>query len=109
VKLIIAISAFFFILCSSSFANVEKRGFSLNANCYLNGGSNAVCEACNFQYNRVIRCSMQIRGMSSRGFWFNGYQNAIVYPGQCMNGYVYANNPYVDPLVDSQARVNCSF
>lgn len=103
-KLLIVALAF---LSTFTYA-VEKR-VNLNANCYVNGGANAVCEVCNFAYSRPVQCAMQIRGLTSRRFWFNGHQNGIVYPGQCMNGYVYANNPYVDPLIDAQARVNCRF
>jgi len=101
------------LICLSALSvsanNKVMNKLYMNANCFVNGGVNAVCEACNYSYNRPVRCAMQIRGMSSRGFWFNGNQFGVLYPGQCMNGYVYANNPYVDPLVDANASVNCQF
>ncbi len=81
----------------------------LYANCWLNGGVSAACETCNYNYNVPIRCQMSIRGLSYRGFWFTSNQSQILYPGQCMNGHVYANNPYYDSLVDASASTYCSF
>ncbi len=88
--------------------NAQSR-VNLKANCYINGGKNAVCEVCNNRYSRPIRCSMKIKGITSYGYWFKGNQNGIVYPGSCMSGYVSANNSYRDPLVDAQAYASCRF
>ena len=99
----------FKVLLATLFLSVSTYAVNLRANCWVNGGVNAVCEACNFSYHRPIFCSMQVRGVSSRGFWFNGMQSGVVYPGQCINGYVYANNPYIDPLVHATANTQCQF
>lgn len=99
--------AFLFTLPLSTSANQQK--FNLNATCFLQSGAQAVCEVCNYQFSRPVACEMQARGLTSRRFWFTGFNRAILYPGQCMNAVVYANNPYVDPLIDARAAVNCRF
>ncbi|WP_417335482.1 hypothetical protein [Halobacteriovorax marinus] len=96
-----------FIMSLSTVASTQKLNFA--ANCWINGGANAVCETCNFAYSRPIFCQMSIQGVTSRGFWFNGQQQGVVYPGQCISGYVYANNSYMDPLVNANANTNCRF
>ncbi|MCF8059230.1 MAG: hypothetical protein K9K67_08040 [Bacteriovoracaceae bacterium] len=82
--------------------------FNVQANCWLNGGTNAVCEACNNTY-QPLYCEMQVQGVTNASYWFDGFQNGYVYSGQCIRGVVYANNPYVDPLVNARAVVRCRF
>ncbi len=83
--------------------------FNLQANCYINNYSSASCQACNWNFYRPIFCQMRVNAQTSRGAFFNAFQNAYVYPGQCMNGFVNANNPYFDPLVFANAHVVCRF
>ncbi|MGI4992000.1 hypothetical protein ACRXCV_05195 [Halobacteriovorax sp. GFR7] len=82
---------------------------SANANCWVNGGGQAVCEVCNHYYSRPIYCNMNMRGLTAYGAWMTAFQNGYVMPGQCINGFVRANNPYVDPLVDANVNFNCRF
>ena len=86
---------------------VEK--INIQANCWISGGANAVCEVCNYQFSQPMLCQMNVSGKTYRGFNFQGIQKGVVVPGQCMNGYVYANNPSFDPLIDAWANVNCRF
>lgn len=81
--------------------------FNLNANCYIQGGVQAQCEVCNFISYRPIRCVMNVRGVSSYGAHMTAQLNGIIQPGVCANGYVRANNPYIDPLVHATAVVRC--
>ncbi|WP_372652991.1 hypothetical protein [Halobacteriovorax sp.] len=97
---------FSFVLLTFS---VNAQTVNLKANCYLSGGKSAVCEVCNDSYSRPIRCAMKIRGITSYGYWFKGSQRGVLRPGSCMSGYVSANNPYTDPLVDAQAYASCRF
>lgn len=81
--------------------------FTSRANCFLINGAKAQCEACNFASYRPLRCSLNIQGQTSRGFFFTGVQHGVIMPGQCMRGFVFANNPYMDPLVGANANVTC--
>jgi hypothetical protein len=89
--------------------NTSAQWVNLPANCYINGGSVAYCEACNFSYTRPVVCQMNIQGQTSYGFSLQGFQNGWVQSGQCIRGQVYANNPWRDPLVFANAFVNCRF
>lgn len=83
--------------------------FNVNANCFLSSGATASCEACNFVSHRPIFCRMKVQGQTSYGAWFKGNQAGWVSSGQCIFGNVYANNPYIDPLIFADARVQCRF
>ena len=106
----VSLSFLFFIIFSASSTSANSNyKINMRANCFINGGANAVCEVCNYQFSRPILCQMTMRGLTSRRFFMNGQQTGVVLPGQCMQGFVYANNPYVDPLIDAQANVSCRF
>lgn len=82
--------------------------FNFQANCLLNGGVNAVCKACNSTY-QTMYCEMRVQGVTRSSFWYNGFQSGHVSSGQCIQGFVYANNPYLDPLINASATVQCRF
>jgi hypothetical protein len=94
-------------------AKIQAQGFnqsfSINANCFTDGGRVGYCEACNFAYARPVFCQMNIQGQTSYGYSFQAVQRGWVFSGQCIRGQVYANNPYRDPLVFANAFVNCRF
>lgn len=77
------------------------------ANCFLISGAKAQCEACNFAGYRPVTCTLNIQGRTYSGFTFNGTQSQVLLPGQCMRGFVYANNPYRDPLAGAFGNVVC--
>ncbi len=92
-------------LSTLSFADVEV--FTQRAYCEINAGRSANCEVCNFESYAPIHCEMSIRGRTLYGFWFQGSQVGAIPYGQCMYGYVYANNPIRDPLVSADAYASC--
>ncbi|WP_372656214.1 hypothetical protein [Halobacteriovorax sp.] len=81
--------------------------FTSRANCFLISGSKAQCEACNYASYRPIQCTLNIQGRTSYGNSFNGVQSGVILPGQCMRGFVFANNPFRDPLVSAFGNVTC--
>jgi hypothetical protein len=81
--------------------------FTVNANCFVQQGRTAVCEVCNYQY-RTFFCQMRINGQTRSGAWLNGFQNLMLYPGQCASGYVHAINPFMDPLFFANAQATCN-
>lgn len=81
--------------------------FTSRANCFLVSGSKAQCEVCNFASYKPIQCSLNILGRTSYGHSFTGVQNGVILPGQCMRGFVFANNPFIDPLVSAFGNVTC--
>ena len=88
--------------------NLSAQEFmTKRAYCELNAGSNARCEVCNFESYHPIHCQMSVRGQTLHGFWFQGAQQGMVAPGQCMYGYVYARNPFQDPLIFADAQAHC--
>ena len=91
----------------SIFSINSNAYFTSRANCFLVNGSKAQCEACNFASYRPIQCTLNIQGRTSYGYTFTGVQNGLIMPGQCMRGFVFANNPYMDPLVGAFANVTC--
>ena len=99
-KIILALAIALFSLNTSAF-------YTLNANCYLNSGSSASCQVCNYGY-RVARCQMRITGRTFYGAWLNVASNITLLPGQCTQGFVAARNPYADRLVNAFARVHCN-
>ena len=103
VKVIIVILG----LVLGSAANAQQW-FSVNANCSVNAG-NIQCTACNYSYNRAISCRLDARAVSAYGYWMNQYNTGTLYPGNCMNVYIYANNPYNDPIVNGSASAQCRF
>ncbi len=92
-----------------SLKSFSYQWFNVQANCYINNYSSASCQACNWNSYRPMFCHMNVSAQSSRGAFFNAFQNGYVYPGQCITGFVRANNPYFDPLVFAQANVRCRF
>lgn len=98
-----------FVFVVVGFLSTTQAYVNASANCWVNGGGQAVCEVCNSYYSSPIACRMNIRGLTANGYWLNGRQSGYVMPGQCINGYVRANNPYVDPLIDANVNFNCRF
>ncbi|MEE3079841.1 MAG: hypothetical protein VX341_10930 [Bdellovibrionota bacterium] len=104
-KSLIKIISFLIISYSASAFN----WFPVQSYCQLNQGQGASCQVCNWQGYRPIFCRMNVVGRSSYGAFFNGFQQGWVYPGQCISGFVRANNPYYDPLVFANANAQCRF
>ncbi len=97
------------LLLSTLFAlEASANWFRLPASCFVNSGVSASCQACNYNY-RPIFCSFTTNGVTYRGSYFQGFNNTWIYPGNCANGYVYAQNPYIDPLASANATVNCRY
>lgn len=63
---------------------------------------------CN-NFGRPIYCDGNVYGQTRFGATMYGTINGPVYPGSCINGYVYANNPYADPLVIVNGQVDCQW
>lgn len=86
----------------------SENTFTQRGYCEINAGDSATCEICNYESYRPIRCQMSIRGKTLYGLWFQGSQYGAIAYGQCMYGYVYANNPMRDPLISAEASATCS-
>lgn len=99
-----------FLVGLASLLSVASFGqsFRMQANCYLNSGSSAYCQVCNYEGYTML-CNIRSRGMTSQGYWINNQGTVRVHPGQCAHATVYANNPRFDPLVDASASANCRF
>ncbi len=109
-KIVFALWATLFISATSAQEldqSTESGVFTQRAYCEINAGQSAICEVCNYESYRPIRCEMSIRGQTLYGFWFQGHQVGSITYGQCMYGYVYANNPMRDPLVSVDAYATC--
>ena len=94
-------------LLFSTFSMSVSAFYTLSASCFVNNGRSAVCTACNYRYT-VARCQMGISGRTFRGAWINGQQYMTLLPGQCAQGYVFANNAFIDPLRFANANVRCN-
>lgn len=81
--------------------------FSVQGSCHVDGAS-ASCEIYN-QWAYPAYCIANAKGRTSYGFWANGVVQGWVYPGQSLNVYVYATNPWQDPLINATVSANCNF
>lgn len=86
----------------------QKGWFNLQADCYIEQGRIAYCQACNSQF-RPIFCRGRIEGRTYYGSWLSAQGGQWVRPGQCMTGHVYARNPIYDPLVYARADIYCRY
>lgn len=107
----------FLFLLSSSFSSLAdsvnelesgQESVRRQAYCEINSGHFARCEVCNFESYRPLLCELYVRGQTLYGYWFEGKKKAMVAPGQCMYGQVFARNPMVDPLVTADAHAFCN-
>ncbi|ATH08646.1 hypothetical protein BIY24_12020 [Halobacteriovorax marinus] len=97
-----------FLIAVLALVSVSSNAYyTAAANCFLVSGAQAQCEACNFAGYRPLTCTLNVQGRTSYGYSFNGVQTKVLLPGQCMRGFVYANNPYMDPLVGAFGNVTC--
>lgn len=83
------------------------NAFSLQAYCQVNRAQ-ATCFVNNHLYQPVF-CQAQATGITSYGYAANAWANGWIYPGQSVSLYVYAQNPYNDPLMNAQVFTNCRF
>lgn len=88
-------------------AMAQNGPFTVSANCSFNPAVGQ-CSVFN-QWPTPIRCEIRIRGIVRSGAWFTAREVVTVYPGQEAYGYVYAQNPNFDPLVDTGGVANCRF
>ncbi|MCP4911898.1 MAG: hypothetical protein GY909_02175 [Oligoflexia bacterium] len=94
------------LVCLLSSINVFSYN-NVQARCFLQSGVQAICEVCNFVAYRPIRCDVVTKGQTSRGFYYTSRNLVQINPGACMNTYVYAQNPALDPLVFANAQTYC--
>jgi hypothetical protein len=88
--------------------SVNTNAFQVRAVCQLQSGLQAVCQVCN-TLNTAVYCDMRLRGLTALGFTLQEWGQGQIFPGQCMTGYVYAHNPYNDPLTYAEGYATCSF
>ena len=86
---------------------ISAQAFGLSVQCSFNQAQGS-CFVFN-TLNRPVQCRIQARGQTVMGFWAKVYENVIIYPGQYGYAYVYAKNPYNDPLVYVDGSANCGF
>lgn len=98
----VLIAAFLFAL------SLNISAFQVQAVCQVQAGQQAVCQVCNGA-NAVVFCDMRMRGYTALGYNLQEWAQGNIFPGQCMTGYVYAFNPYNDPLTYAEGYANCSF
>lgn len=96
------------LLIAATLLSLNSQAFQVQARCQLQAGQSAICQVCNNSYQAVY-CNMSLQGRTSRGFWLNEFGNGYLAPGQCMTGYLYAHDPYTDPLINANGQANCSF
>lgn len=100
-KIALLTSALVFATLSSAHA------FTLQASCQFDQ-AHGECQVYN-NTGRPVYCQIQAQGMTARGSWANGFVNGWIAPGQEAYVNVYANNPYIDPLMNVSGSANCNF
>jgi len=95
-----------FLFCA--FAAFETRAFSVMGRAQFNQAQGQWIVQ-NY-YNRPILCSGNIFCMTRSGMQFVGYMtNMYIMPWQYAYGQCFANNPYMDPLVQVWGDVDCQW
>lgn len=97
-----------FLLIVMALFSLKAYSYSVPMNCSFVNQSYATCTLYNNSV-RPIYCTANARGRTWRGFWVNASGHGVVYPGQFMNVYVRAHNPYYDPIVSARAVAHCRY
>lgn len=99
----IALTVFSLFLLPLNGVAAEMR---LDATCNFNAAQGTCAAQNTFPF--PARCHIYAEGQTSQGFWFKSNNPIVLAPGAWGNAYVYAKNPYVDPLVYVSGFARCS-
>lgn len=80
--------------------------FSMTANCHFNAGRGQCLVANTTGY--ILQCTLRAHGQLASGQFLEAWQNAIIYPGNFAYVYIYADNPYYNPLIAIRGLATCS-
>ena len=104
----IIMASMLFSLNALSFYNCNFYGvFNVNANCFVSGATSR-CVVQN-HCGRPMYCRVQAQAVSSYGYFLNGWNEGMVYPGGFLQVFINAANPYADPIVRANAQAQCQF
>lgn len=88
------------------FSQITFAQFNMTASCQFNAGQGQCIVSNTTGY--ILQCSLRAQGQLASGQFLNAWQNTIVYPGNYAYVYVYAQNPYYNPLVAVRGFATCS-
>ena len=97
------LAVFFLVLSLNASAQVFFQ-----AQCQVVNRATARCTFCNYNISpRAMFCRMDVQGQTYYGAFWTGFVQNWVAPGQCIYGFVNAQNPVIDPLTRAHASVRC--
>lgn len=97
----------YFLATMIMYSQLSFGQFNMTANCQFNSGRGQCLVTNTTGY--ILKCALRAQGQLASGHFLEAWQNAIIYPGRYAYVYVYAENPYYNPLVGVQGFANCSY
>ena len=83
------------------------RWFHQPANCFINAGQ-ASCQVTNFRFAPIF-CEARASARTYFGFTLTSFFRGWIQPRQSAFVVVRANNPFRDPIVNTNAWARCLF